>query len=145
MITLSTILQEEDYDPKPGLEYEIAQGVVVKMKMPVEQVIEDWQKLRDEARQLRNAQQETAEKQSSRGFTAEEEASFRRLIIKQALTVVEGVNLENLNGQVVFPVADRVSEDFFFLSTPKPGRQMRSLMANILSDQAQQASRQEDS
>lgn len=114
-VTFDAILDEVDYEPRRGTKYEIAEGVFAEMRTPTEAVIEAYEEIGEGETEInpKRAKQITFEK------------------AKVVLRLPDGFDWDENKGRLIWPVIDRVSEDFFFLSRPKPSGRMKSLMEAV--------------
>lgn len=109
VITIEMIISDAEYEPRPGLRYEIIRGVHARMKDPTEGVIEAY----NEARRVDT---------SDEGQVTE--AAYRAAA---AVLEVQDVDINGADRKrCLRGVVDRVTDDFFSLSLPRPSRQMRS-------------------
>jgi hypothetical protein len=115
-VTIETILDDLEYEARPGLEYEVIRGTIGKMKDPSEAVIEAY-----EAARLKPKGKDDPP------HTDAEVVGAHYAMASAVLTLPEGIDVAGDDRKrCIRGVVDRVAEDFFFLSQPKPSRRMRS-------------------
>ena len=132
-VTLKTILTGEEYAPVPGTEYEVAEGVTVKMKRPYLDLQEEFEEVEEEADAefagLRNDARALQKKRKEAGEddpVSEEELTELKTLLRQlkrkqrqadvrlAKLVTSGEWPERIQPRV----ASKIVADFRSASTP---------------------------
>ena len=132
-VTIETILEETSYAPTPGTQYEVAEGVTVKMKrayLEVQEEFEDKEEeidkgfadIREEARQLQEKRQEAG----SDDAISEEDLQRLTKVMRQMNRAQRKADIELAKlvtkgewpERVIPRVASRIVKDFRTASTP---------------------------
>lgn len=121
VITIETILSGAEYEPRPGLEYEIIRGVRARMKDPTEGVIEAFEAIQNE------------------GSRDDTDADITDRTYRAAAAVLDVDHVDIVGAdrkRCLRVVVDMVGQDFFALSAPRLSAHMKSLAEAIRSARA---------
>lgn len=129
IVTQRVVIEDTEYTAAPGVLYEISPGVVAEMQPATELLIERFEEAAWKGPEREEEAEENGQKVKR---TAGEKRTARQAAYDQAaivLRVVGGtLDLEREKSRFVYPVAARVSQDFFTSYQERPSRQLKSWM-----------------
>jgi len=105
-VTIDTILDGEEYTARPGIEYEIAPGATVKMRVPTQALVDRY-----------NSAYLAARKAHEEAAAADPDA-VNDTDYQMAILVTDGEWPED-RGDTIPMVVSRVHEDFFSFRLPR--------------------------